>query len=191
MENSTNIQSKGKILLHICCGPCSIYPIQRLQKEGFEVRGYFYNPNIHPYTEYQKRLETLRWYADKIELPMIYHDDYALEEFLRQVVYREGNRCQICYGMRLRAAAHIAKKGKFDYYTTTLLVSPYQPHQMLQEMGEAIGKEYGVKFYYEDFRKGYQEGAQISRDLEMYRQQYCGCIYSEKERYMGKDKKSR
>ncbi len=191
MEKSTNIQSKDKILLHICCGPCSIYPVQHLREAGFNVRGYFYNPNIHPYTEFQKRLETLQVYAEKIKLPMIYHDDYALEEFLRQVVHREGNRCQICYAMRLRAAAHIAKKGKFPYYTTTLLVSPYQQHELIAQMGEAIGKEYGVKFYYADFRQGYKEAAQISRDLGQYRQQYCGCIYSEKDRYVGKAKRSR
>jgi len=172
-----------KLLLHICCGPCAIYPVEDLRKSGFEVFGFFYNPNIHPYTEYLRRREALDDYAQKIGLRVIYDDRYRLEEFLRSVVYREDNRCRFCYGMRLEQAARVARKGKFDYFSTTLLVSPFQKHDLIREIGEAQAKRFGVSFYYRDFRKGYKEGAARSRELNMYRQQYCGCIYSEKERF--------
>jgi predicted adenine nucleotide alpha hydrolase (AANH) superfamily ATPase len=172
-----------KILLHVCCGPCSIYPLSVLQKEGHELRGYFFNTNIHPYTEFTKRLDTFRAYAGKIGLPIIIDEDYQLEEYLRNVAFREGERCRICYSMRLHQAAQIARKGKFDSFTTTLLVSPFQKHELIKEIGTAIGAEVGVPFYYVDFREGYKEGVIRSKEEGMYRQQYCGCIYSERDRY--------
>lgn len=172
-----------KILLHICCAPCSIYPVQELKEKGMDVYGYFYNPNIHPFTEFEKRRATLEKYANDIDLPVIYDNDYQLEEFLQRVVYRETDRCQFCYAMRLEQAAKVARKGRFDYLSTTLLVSPYQKHDMIKEIGASMGNKYNIPFYYADFRAGYREGAARSRDLGMYRQQYCGCIYSEKERY--------
>jgi len=172
-----------KILLHTCCGPCSLYPVKYLRERGFEVYGYFYNPNIHPYTEFVKRKETLQKWALENELPMIYNEEYKLEEFLQEVVHRETKRCQVCYSIRLRQTAMVARKGNFDYFTTTLLVSPFQKHDLLKAIGEALGEEYGVPFYYADFRPGYKEAVAESKASGMYRQQYCGCIYSEKERY--------
>lgn len=172
-----------KMLLHICCGPCSIYPLEYLKKNEIEVHGYFYNPNIHPYTEYERRRAALEKYAGDIELPVIFDNNYRLEEFLRRVVHRETDRCQFCYAMRLEQAVKVARKGRFDCFSTTLLVSPYQKHDIIKEIGTAMGNKYGIPFYYVDFREGYREGAARSRDLGMYRQQYCGCIYSEKERY--------
>jgi len=172
-----------KILLHICCGPCACYPVKWLQEQGFTVYGFFYNPNIHPYTEYAKRLANVRLFAEQTGIKVIYKDDYDLDEFLRQVAYREGNRCRVCYALRLRQAAGVAKKGNFPYYTTTLLVSPYQQHGLIKEMGEAIGKEYGVEFFYHDFRQGWQAGVALSKAYGLYRQPYCGCIYSERDRY--------
>ena len=115
-----------KILLHICCAPCSIYPVETLRQTGHDLRGYFYNPNIHPYREFEKRLSTLKAYASKIELPLIIDDQYELQEFLRSIVFRETERCRICYYLRLRKTAQIAKHGKFDAFSTTLLVSPFQ-----------------------------------------------------------------
>jgi len=171
------------ILMHVCCGPCSIYPIKSLYEQGHEVRGYFYNPNIHPYTEYNKRKDAFIEYANRIGIPVIIDDKYELDEFLRNVTFREGDRCRICYGMRLRKAALIAKKGHFDAYTTTLLVSPRQKHELIKEIGTAIGQELGIPFYYQDFRPGYNQAVQISKAENMYRQQYCGCIYSERDRY--------
>ncbi len=172
-----------RLLLHTCCGPCSIYPVDSLREEGIEVYGYFYNPNIHPYTEWKKRRDTLEQYAGEIGLNVIFDDDYPLEEFLQRMVYRESVRCKFCYSMRLKKAASVAKRGKFDAFTTTLLVSPFQKHDLIKEAGEAAGQEKGVPFYYRDFRPGFKEATVRSKELGMYRQQYCGCIYSEKERY--------
>jgi len=175
-----------KTLLHICCAPCAIYPLRILREQGDEVYGLFYNPNIHPYTEYKKRYETLEKYAGDVGLKVITSDEYPMEEFLRNVVFREENRCRYCYYDRLNYTAHVAKKGKFDRFTTTLLYSKFQDHALMKEIGESMGKEIGGYFYYEDFRDGWKEGIETSKKLGMYRQQYCGCIFSEKERYFKK-----
>lgn len=176
------------ILLHICCGPCSIFPIKRLQEESLEITGYFYNPNIHPYKEFTRRLNTLSDYAKKIDLALIIDDRYTLEEFLSNALQLSSDRCQYCYELRLREAARYAKSHAFDSFTTTLLVSPYQKHELIRQVGEQIGREEGIPFYYIDLRPGWQEGVTISREMEMYRQPYCGCIFSEKERYLKKPK---
>ena len=116
-------------------------------------------------------------------LPVVIDEDYELADFLRQVAYREGERCRVCYGLRLYRAAQVAKKGRFDAFTTTLLVSPRQKHELIKDIGEAAGRETGIPFYYRDFRPGYREAVNISKEEKMYRQQYCGCIYSERDRY--------
>jgi hypothetical protein len=150
------------------------------------VRGFFYNPNIQPYTEYQKRLQAVQQWAGQEQAQVIYRDEYPLEEFLRNVAYREGERCRICYHLRLTAAAQVARKGKFDAFTTTLLYSIYQKHELIKQIGQSLGQQYGVDFYYQDFRPGWQAGIQLSKQYNLYRQQYCGCIYSERERYQPK-----
>jgi len=172
-----------KILLHICCAPCAIYPVNVLRMEHFEITGYFYKHNIHPYTECIKRQETLQSYAETIDLRVIYQKGYELEGFLRKIAFRESVRCSYCYRERLRSTALTAKRGKFDFFSTTLLYSKFQNHDMVQSMGDAIGKSVGVPFFYQDFRVGWHEGVATSKQLGLYRQQYCGCIYSEKERY--------
>ncbi|MBW2010951.1 MAG: epoxyqueuosine reductase QueH [Deltaproteobacteria bacterium] len=172
-----------KILLHICCGPCAIYPLKVLKTKGLDVMGFYYRHNIHPFTECVKRQETLRSYAESINLPVIYQEGYDLEGFLQKMIFRESKRCSVCYHERLRSTALIAKRGKFNYFSTTLLYSKFQKHDMIRSMGESIGKSVGVPFYYHDFREGWKEGIEESKRLEMYRQQYCGCIYSEKERF--------
>ena len=179
-----------KILLHLCCGNCAIYPVDRLQEAGHEVVGYFFNPNIHPYGEYQKRLEALKQYARERGLEVIYRDEYLLEEFLQNVSNRVEERCKYCYAMRLEATAEEAKRGGFDKFSTTLLQSTHQNHALIMETGERLAREVGVAFYYEDFRPGWKKGMEVSRGMGLYRQQYCGCIYSEKERFV-KVKKTR
>lgn len=176
-----------KVLLHMCCGPCAVFPAAVLHKDH-DVTGLFYNPNIHPYTEYKKRLETAQEFADKAGIKLIVIDDYKLDEFLRNAAFRENQRCMMCYSDRLERAASVAKKGQFDAFTTTLLVSPFQKHDMIKRIGEEAGKKYGVPFLYQDFREGFKEGVEKSKQLELYRQPYCGCIYSERDRYMPKRK---
>ncbi len=172
-----------KLLLHICCAPCSIYPLRVLREQAWEVQGYFYNPNIHPYQEYSRRLATLEEYAAQIALPLLVAPGYEMEQFLRWVVYREQDRCRFCYGLRLEQAARVAKEAGATAFSTTLLYSRYQKHDLIREIGFQIGLEVGIAFYYEDFRRGWREGMATSKELGMYRQQYCGCLYSEKERY--------
>ena len=145
--------------------------------------GFFYRHNIHPYTECLKRQEVLEYYAKKIDLRVIYQEGYDLKGFIRNVVFRESNRCSYCYHERLRATALIAKHGKFDYFTSTLLYSKFQKHDTIKSMGGSIASSVGVPFYYHDFRAGWKDGMKESKRIELYRQQYCGCIYSEKERY--------
>jgi hypothetical protein len=172
-----------KILIHLCCAPCGIYPIKYLRHEGAEVMGFFYRHNIHPWSECRRREETLREYAEKIDLPVIYQKEYEIEAFLRNVAFRETNRCQYCYHDRLRTTALLAKHGHFDSFTSSLLYSKFQQHEMIKSIGEAIGKSVGLPFFYHDFREGWKEGVDTSKQLNLYRQPYCGCIYSEKERF--------
>lgn len=145
--------------------------------------GFFYKHNIHPYTECLKRQEALESYAKEIDLRVIYQEGYDLEGFIQNVVFRESDRCTYCYHERLRSTALVAKHGKFDYFTSTLLYSKFQKHDLIKSMGESIGRNVGVKFYYQDFRTGWKIGIEESKSIGLYRQQYCGCIYSEKERY--------
>ncbi|SHI35865.1 epoxyqueuosine reductase QueH [Propionispora hippei] len=175
-----------RMLLHMCCGPCSVFPLKQLRELGHEVTGYFYNPNIHPYKEFRKRLETAQDFASRSQLTMIVDDSYTLEEFLTQALQAENGRCGMCYELRLRQTARYAKEQGFDCFTTSLLVSPYQKHELIRETCERMAAEEGISFLYVDFRTGWQEGVQISKDMELYRQPYCGCIFSEKERYMKK-----
>ena len=175
-----------KALIHICCANCLIYPLKTLREEGWDVMGFFYNPNIHPYQEYQRRLEAMREYEKEAAIQVIYRDEYDLEEFLRGVAFREDERCRFCYHLRLEATALVAKRGKFDAFTSTLLHSRHQNHELIKTIGEQIGKEQGVQFLYQDFRDGWKEGIEESKTLGLYRQSYCGCIYSEKERYLQK-----
>jgi predicted adenine nucleotide alpha hydrolase (AANH) superfamily ATPase len=178
-----------KVLLHTCCAPCAIYPVNALREQGLDVMGFFYRYNIHPFSECLKRQETLQAYADQIDLRVIYQEGYDLEGFIQNVVYREKDRCKYCYHDRLRSTALLAKRGKFDYFSSTLLYSKFQKHDVIKSMGDSIGKSVGIPFLYEDFRMGWQQGIQASKNMDLYRQQYCGCVYSEKERFFRETKK--
>ena len=177
-----------KVLLHICCANCAITPLERLKEKGDEVTGYFFNPNIHPYQEYQKRLDALKQYSGTVGLEVIYRDEYLLEEFLRNVSHRVEDRCQYCYFVRLEATAREAKDKAFEGFSTTLLQSSHQNHALIKETGERVAHEIGVPFYYEDFRQGWKRGVEVSKAMALYRQQYCGCIYSEKDRFFSRPK---
>lgn len=185
---SAEVQKPGqgkRILLHICCGPCSTYPIQRLREAGFQVTGFWYNPNIHPWQEHQRRLESLQKYAEAVGLPVIWYERYEMPLYLRAVVgyekFRE--RCQICYQMRLEKTAQVAAEGGFEAFTTTLLISPHQDQALIRQIGEKVAGDWGVEFYFENFRRGWSERGRLVREHDLYQQSYCGCIYSEWERY--------
>jgi predicted adenine nucleotide alpha hydrolase (AANH) superfamily ATPase len=154
-----------------------------MKEKGLEVMGFFYRHNIHPYSECLRRQEALEAYAEKINLKVIYQEGYDLEGFIQNVAFRESERCNYCYHDRMRSTALIAKRGKFDYFSSTLLYSKHQNHELIRSMGESIGKSVGVPFLYHDYREGWKEGIESSKQMGLYRQQYCGCIYSEKERY--------
>lgn len=145
--------------------------------------GFWFNPNIHPAAEFYKRLETLKTFNDSKGIKSIIDETYGLTEFVRSAAFREEQRCRYCYQMRIEKAAQIAARGKFDAFTTTMMYSRWQDHELMIEFCEIAAKKYKVAFHYEDYREGWQEGINISKELGMYRQQYCGCIYSEEDRY--------
>jgi predicted adenine nucleotide alpha hydrolase (AANH) superfamily ATPase len=170
------------LYLHICCAPCSAWSVPALREEGFQVRGYFYNPNIHPFSEYLRRSEALSSYQSDLGIDIDYARDYRPEEYFIAVIDSLDERCRHCYELRLRSTAREARRRKSDAFSTTLLFSVYQKHDLLREAGERIGKEEGVPFLYRDLRPGWEEGGRSYRETGLYRQNYCGCIFSEKER---------
>ena len=202
-----------KLLMHLCCGPCACYPLKKLRAEGIEPTGYFFNPNIHPYREWDMRLKTAKEFAEKTGMELVADERYMLRDFLRRALAAEGEtifpaagtqdealrfvgayqaqknkRCRSCYAWRLEQTARFAAENGFSAFTSTLFYSIYQQHEAMRELAERFAAEAGVAFYYEDFRPGWQEGIDLSRTLELYRQPYCGCIFSEEERYLKRSK---
>ena len=181
---------KMKLLMHTCCAPCSVYCIDSLREEGIEPVLYWYNPNIHPYMEYKMRRDTLKEYASSIKVETIFNDNYGLRDFCKNVVNDLDNRCSnYCYRVRLEETARFASENGFDAITTTLLVSPYQKHDEIVKIGSEIAEKYGLNFLYRDFRVGFREGQAKARELGLYMQKYCGCVFSEEERYLCHSKK--
>ena len=183
-----------KLLLHMCCGPCSCYPVKKLREEGIEPVGYFFNPNIHPYQEWERRLKAAKEFAEKVQMEIYTEEHYMLRDFLRKALPAESvenGRCRMCYTWRLEETARFAAEHGFEAFTSTLFYSIYQQHELMKETSAFFAKKYGVGFYYEDFRPGWQEGIDISKELELYRQPYCGCIFSEEERYSKEIRKAR
>ncbi len=180
-----------RILLHICCAPCSTYTVKHLREGGWEVTGHWYNPNIHPYSEHEKRRETLARYAGEIGLNILWEQGYEMPAFLRAVVEHERfrERCLRCYCMRLQRTAQVAAERGYDTFTTTLLISPYQDQQALRHIGEELAQSYGIAFYGEDLRQGFAEHYRLARASDLYMQRYCGCIYSEWEAEEGRKRK--
>lgn len=172
-----------KILLHICCAPCAIYPLQRLKEVGHIAAGLFYNPNIHPYGEYKARKQAVEAYAQETHTP-VFFPEYQPAEFFRAVNMKEKGkeRCLACWRLRLLQAARTAKENLCDSFTTTLLVSPYQDQEVLKKIGQEVERESGVRFYYEDFRPGFSKAQRQAKAAGIYCQRYCGCVYSDLER---------
>jgi epoxyqueuosine reductase len=180
------IKHGKRVLVHMCCGPCSISVIRALREEGFEPTGFFYNPNIHPLTEYLARREGVVQTAERLSLPVIFMDgEYDPAVYLRETAFREQNRCFHCYRLRLERLASVARRGGFDFFSSTLLYSKMQKHEVIRDLGVDLAAGGGPAFAYRDFRTGWKEGVETSKAWGIYRQQYCGCIYSEFERYRG------
>ena len=183
------------LLLHSCCAPCSSYCIEYLS-QYFHVTVFYYNPNIYPDDEYYHRVKEQQRFIN--DFPTKYPVDFIEGDYDKSSFYdiakglekepEKGKRCHKCYDLRLRRTATVAKEKMFDFFSTTLTISPMKDSQVLNEIGEAIGKELGVNWLYSDFKKkeGYKRSTEISKEYDMYRQDYCGCVYSYNERQLQK-----
>ena len=179
------------LLLHICCAPCSVACIKKLRSEGVEPTGFWYNPNIHPWQEYKARRDTLIDYAASIDLELIVREEYGLKKFTQAVSNHVEKRCGYCYAVRLEETAKTAAEQGFRAIATTLTVSPYQNRELIFAIGQKAAAKYGVEFLPYDFSPDFRAGQAEARELEMYMQKYCGCIYSEEDRYQKQIEKDR
>lgn len=173
-----------RLLLHTCCAPCLIYPLRILKEKGLEVTVFFYNPNIHPLAEYKRRSEAVSALSQNAKIEVLYQD-YDIENFFRRIAFKEkkDERCPLCWQMRLEETARFARLNRFASFSTTLLISPYQKHELIKRIGEAIADKENIEFYYQDFREGFKESQSQAHKQNIYCQNYCGCIFSERERF--------
>ena len=185
-ELISNLEYKPKLLLHSCCGPCSSYVITYL-KDYFDLTILFYNPNIEPTLEYELRLSEQVRLLKELNIPHVkmLDTEYENEVYRSKVLGLEnekegGSRCKVCYYLRLEKTAVLAKKYDFEYFSTTLTVSPYKNAQILNEIGKTLAELHQVKWLYSDFKKqeGYKKSIELSKKYELYRQDYCGCLFS-------------
>ena len=176
------------VLLHVCCAPCANQCVVSLREEGLDVTAFWYNPNIHPFTEYRARRNCLREFCQSAELPLEEQNDYGLRPFCRAVAADIAGRCVQCYTMRLRRTAEKAAQLGMDAFTSSLFISPYQNHQLMRQAAEAAAAEFGVEFLCRDFRPLFRAGQDYARDHGFYMQKYCGCVFSEEERYLKPNK---
>lgn len=172
-----------KVLLHCCCAPCSVSAINPLKDEGFTPVAFWYNPNIHPFKEYEARRDCLIEYAKQNELETKVLEDYGLRSFVKNVADNIENRCKYCYEHRLEQTAKYAAENGYKYFTSTLLASLYQDHEASKNAGFRYAEKYGIEFLYRDFRPNFRNGNQTAREIGLYMQKYCGCIFSEEDRY--------
>ena len=180
------------VLMHTCCAPCSLSCIDPLRAEGIEPVAFWYNPNIHPWKEYEARRDCLLAYAPTIEMQVIVDEDYGLRTFVEHVASDIDHRCTYCYQHRLEETARYATETGYESFTSTLLASLYQDHDGIKAAAEKYARQYGVEFLYRDFRPNFRAGNQRARELGFYMQKYCGCVFSEQDRYqkqIDRDKK--
>lgn len=166
-----------KLLLHMCCGPCSIYPVSVFSEEGLDFEGLYYNPNIHPLEEYERRMENVRILSELRGFAVRYEPGFMQAQW-EAFPGPEEARCKMCYTLRMDKAAQLAAEQGFDAFTTSLLISPYQKHDLIHALGDAAAKRHGIRFYYRDFRPFFRPGQQMAKEAGLYRQKYCGCILS-------------
>jgi predicted adenine nucleotide alpha hydrolase (AANH) superfamily ATPase len=186
---------KKKLLLHVCCAPCAVYVYQMLSRE-YHVTCFFYNPNIHPVNEYEFRKKELERIAARSHWDVIYAD-YRMKEWFQLVKGHEkdperGERCSICFNIRLKKTFEYAKAGGFDTAATTLSISPYKVTQQINARGEELGRQFGIRFLAENFKKqdGYNIGRKMAREMGIKHQDYCGCVYSKVEKKLKMRKKT-
>ncbi|NEZ46228.1 epoxyqueuosine reductase QueH [Clostridium niameyense] len=191
IENLEENNEIPKLLLHSCCAPCSSYVLEYLSSY-FKITVFYYNPNIYPKEEYLKRVEEQKQFILSINTKYaidFIEGKYDSDKFYEMAKGMEngkegGERCFKCYELRLRESAVIAKEAGYDYFTTTLSISPYKNAKKLNEIGEMLSKKYGVNYLYSDFKKknGYKRSIELSNEYNLYRQDYCGCVFSKNER---------
>jgi len=174
------------LLLHTCCAPCMVAPYYGLRDEGIGVTAFWYNPNIHPVTEYRLRRVALREFCAREAIPLVERDEYGLKGFVKAVADDISARCAYCYSSRLEETAKFAAREGYTAFSTTLLYSRYQNHALIVETARKYALEYNVPFLYRDWRTLWQTGIDLSKEQGMYRQKYCGCVFSEEDRYLGK-----
>ena len=173
------------VLLHTCCASCLIIPCRRLREEDFQVSAFFYNPNIMPYREFRHRLTSFRDYASENDIPYYINEDYQLRFMLEKLLHPgDKSRCRACYDLRLFQTARFAAEKGFEAFSTTLSVSPYQDHEAIRKSGREAAEKWNVEFLYRDWRPEFRKGIkEAKQDGDIYLQGYCGCIFSEEERY--------
>lgn len=188
------------ILLHTCCSNCAIQPFEILKAEGHSFTGFWFNPNIHPFEEYDSRLQSLKKLASERDIDMLFFEDYRPEDYFDalgitspnlQLIPPSPARCRSCYELRLDKTAEEASKKGYDAFSTTLLISPYQDFDRLAATGKEMSKKHGVDFYLKDFRPFFRESMSEAKDLGLYRQKYCGCLFSKAEREQAQSSKAR
>lgn len=184
MEEIESLNGERKsVLLHTCCGPCSSACIERLSNY-LDVTVYYYNPNVEPYEEYLKRKETQIKLLEDLNIPYIdadYDNDYYRAQVKGLESEKEGGaRCPVCFKIRLKRTAEVAKEKGFDYFCTSLTVSPHKNSDIINKIGHVIGEDIGIKFLYSDFKKreGYKRSIELSKEYDLYRQDYCGCLFA-------------
>jgi len=189
------------ILLHICCSNCATYPFKILKEENRNLTGFWFNPNIHPFEEYSLRLDSLKVLERRWLMDIHYVEDYSPDEYFRlfdmnvidaqEVISGDSGiegklkgpeRCKECYRLRLDKTAEEAVKRGFEAFSSTLLISPYQDFDQIVTLGRELAGRYGLSFYYKDFRPFFRDSVVLSKELGLYRQNYCGCIFSRTER---------
>ena len=188
MQEVESLNGERKsVLLHSCCGPCSSAVIERL-REFFDVTVIYYNPNVEPQEEYEKRKNVQIGLLNELGIPYmdVPYDNEVFHEITKGLENEPegGARCHVCYGLRLKYTAKLAKEKEFDYFCTTLTVSPYKNSEVINKIGESIGNEMGIKYLLSDFKKreGYKRSIELSKQYNLYRQDYCGCLYAKGDR---------
>lgn len=191
IEKLVEQQYRPKLLIHSCCAPCSSYVLEYLSKY-FEITIFYYNPNIYPEEEYIRRVEEQKQLIHAMPLELTIHfckGNYQPSQYYQAVKGLEGEpeggeRCFVCYELRLREAAFLAQEGGYDYFTTTLSISPHKKSEKLNEIGNKLAVEFGVSYLPSDFKKrnGYKRSIELSKEYDLYRQDYCGCIFSMRDK---------